>query len=90
VDISARDYEVGRAPRAAGRFLVRYRNQVLFGTDMGREKSMYQAWWSLFESGDEFMPGRPWWRYYGLGLPSPVLESLYRGNARQVLNGTRL
>jgi uncharacterized protein len=90
VDISARDYEVGRAPRTAGRFLARYRNRVLFGTDMGLEKSMYQAWWRLFESADEFMPGRVWWRYYGLELPAPVLESLYRGNARQVLNATRL
>jgi hypothetical protein len=55
---------------------------------MGREKSMYQAWWRLFESADEFMPGRVWWRYYGLELPAPVLESLYRGNARGVLNVT--
>jgi predicted TIM-barrel fold metal-dependent hydrolase len=88
VDISARDYEVGRAPRTAARFLGRYRDRVLFGTDMGREKSMYQAWWRLFESADEFMPGRVWWRYYGLDLPAPVLESLYRGNARRVLNAT--
>ena len=87
VDISARDYEVGRAPRTAARFLSRYRDRVLFGTDMGREKSMYQAWWRLFESADEFMPGRVWWRYYGLELPEPILESLYRGNARRVLNG---
>ena len=90
VDISARDYEVGRGPRTAGRFLARYRNRVLFGTDMGRETSMYQAWWRLLESADELMPGRVWWRYYGLELPAPVLKSLYRGNARQVLNGTRL
>jgi predicted TIM-barrel fold metal-dependent hydrolase len=88
VDISARDYEVGREPRTAAKFLGRYRNRVLFGTDMGREKSMYQAWWRLFESADEFMPGRMWWRYYGLELPGPVLESLYRGNARQILNWT--
>ena len=88
LDISARDYEVGRAPRTAAKFLARYRDRVLFGTDMGREKSMYQAWWRLFESADEFMPGRVWWRYYGLDLPAPVLESLYRGNARRVLNST--
>lgn len=86
VDISARDYEVGRAPRAAAKFLSRYRNRVLFGTDMGRERSMYQAWWRLLESGDEFMPGRVWWRYSGLELPAPVLQSLYRGNARAVLS----
>lgn len=88
VDISARDYEVGRAPRAAVKFLTKYRNRVLFGTDMGREKEMYQAWWRLFESADEFMPGRIWWRYYGLELPAPILESLYRGNARRILNWT--
>ncbi|HEY3838902.1 MAG TPA: amidohydrolase family protein [Bryobacteraceae bacterium] len=89
VDISARDYEVGREPRAAARFLGRYSNRVLFGTDMGRQKSMYQAWWRLLESGDEFMPGRMWWRYYGLELPGPVLENLYRGSARGVLNWTK-
>ena len=86
VDISARDYEIGREPRTAARFLDRYRNRVLFGTDMGRELSMYHAWWRLLESGDEFMPGRMWWRYYGLELANPVLESLYRNNARQLLN----
>lgn len=86
VDISARDYEIGRTPRAAAKFLSRYRNRVLFGTDMGRQRSMYQAWWRLLESDDEFMPGRVWWRYSGLELPAPVLQSLYRGNARAVLS----
>lgn len=88
LDISARDYEVGRTPRAAARFLTRYQGRVLFGTDMGREKNMYHAWWRLLESADEFMPGRVWWRYYGLELPDPVLKRLYTGNARQVLNWT--
>lgn len=90
LDISARDYEVGRTPRAAVKFLAKYRNRVLFGTDMGREKDMFQAWWRLLESGDEFMPGRVWWRYYGLELPAPVLESLYRGNAKRILNWAEL
>jgi predicted TIM-barrel fold metal-dependent hydrolase len=90
LDISARDYEIGRTPRAAAKFLGKYRNRVLFGTDMGRERSMFQAWWRLFETADEFMPGRIWWRYAGLDLPAPVLESLYRGNARQVLNWTKM
>jgi predicted TIM-barrel fold metal-dependent hydrolase len=90
LDISARDYEVGRAPRSAAKFLTKYKDRVLFGTDMGREKEMYQSWWRLFESGDEFMPGRIWWRYYGLELPGPVLDQLYRGNARRILNWTKL
>lgn len=88
LDISARDYEVGRQPRAAAKFLVRYSDRVLFGTDMGMDKGMYQAWWRLLESADEHMPGRSWWRYYGLELPEDVLLKLYRENALKVLNWT--
>jgi uncharacterized protein len=88
VDISARDYEVGREPRFALQFLSRYPDRVLFGTDMGRDEAMYRGWWRLLESGDEFIPGRLWWRLYGLEVPSPVLEKLYALNARRVLNWT--
>jgi predicted TIM-barrel fold metal-dependent hydrolase len=86
LDISARAYEVGRQPRTAARFLARYKDRVLFGTDQGRAGSMYQAWWRLFETADEFMPGPSWWRHYGLELPRPVLEALYRTNAKRLLN----
>ena len=85
LDISARDYEVGRTPRAAAKFLGKYRGRVMFGTDISRELDMYRSWWRLFESEDEFMAGRVWWPYYGLALPAPVLESLYRGTAKKVL-----
>ena len=47
---------------------------------------MYRGWWRLLETADEFIPGRLWWRYYGLELPDPILESLYRGNAKRILN----
>jgi uncharacterized protein len=86
VDISARDYEVGRQPRTAAKFLAKYRQRVMFGTDMERDAPMYRGWWRLLETGDEFIPGRLWWRYYGLELPPPVLESIYRGNAKRILN----
>jgi predicted TIM-barrel fold metal-dependent hydrolase len=85
LDISGRDYELGRAPRAALKFFTKYTDRILFGTDMGRKKSMYQAWWKLLESEDEFMIGRMWWRYYGIGLPSPLLEKLYNGNGKTIL-----
>ena len=86
VDLSARDYEIGRQPRSALKFLQRYKGRVLFGTDMGREKFVYRGWWRLLETADEFIPGRIWWRYYGLELPSDVLRSLYQENARRLLN----
>lgn len=88
LDISARDYEVGRQPRAAAKFLSLYSDRVLFGTDMGMDKGMYQAWWRLLESADEHMPGRSWWRYYGLDLSDDILQKLYRENALKVLNWT--
>ena len=86
LDTSARDYELGRAPRTSARFLTKYQNRILFGTDMGRKKSMYQVHWRLFETADEYIVGRVGWRYYGLELPAPVLKSLYRDTARSIFN----
>lgn len=85
LDISARDYEIGRQPRHAAQFLARYRNRVMFGTDMGRDKEMYLGWWRLLETADEYLPGRVWWPYYGLALPEDVLKALYRDNALELL-----
>jgi predicted TIM-barrel fold metal-dependent hydrolase len=85
---SARAYEVGRQPRTAAKFLGRYKDRVLFGTDQGLSQNMYQAWWRLFETADEFMPGPSWWQHYGLELPDEVLEALYRSNAKRLLNWT--
>jgi predicted TIM-barrel fold metal-dependent hydrolase len=86
LDVSARDYEMGRQPRTMKRFLEKYKDRVLFGTDMGRDAGMYHGWWRLMETGDEYMPGRIWWPYYGLELSEPVLRSLYRENALRILN----
>jgi predicted TIM-barrel fold metal-dependent hydrolase len=86
LDISARAYEVGRQPRTATKFLARYKNRVLFGTDQALGKTMYEAWWRLFESADEFIPGPSWWRLYGLELPDQVLEPMYHANAKRLLN----
>ncbi|MFC2081245.1 amidohydrolase family protein [Bacteroidota bacterium] len=86
LDTSARDYELGRTPRASAAFLTKYQDRILFGTDMGREKSMYQIHWRLFETADEYIVGRAGWRYYGLELPTTVLESIYRSTAKRIFN----
>jgi predicted TIM-barrel fold metal-dependent hydrolase len=88
VDLSARDYEMGRQPHTAAKFLARYKNRVLFGTDQTASKAMYVHWWRLLESADEYMPGPNWWRLYGLELPAPVLKAVYRDNARRLMNWT--
>jgi len=86
VDIAARDYELGREPRTALKFLTKYKDRVLFGTDMGNDPAMYRGWWRLLETADEYIPGRIWWRLYALELPDPVLKAIYRDNALRILN----
>jgi predicted TIM-barrel fold metal-dependent hydrolase len=86
LDTSARDYEMGRTPRSSAKFLTKYKGRIVFGTDMGRQKSMYQVHWRLLESEDEYFTGRVGWRYYGLALPAPVLKSLYRDTAKKLFN----
>lgn len=86
LDISARDYEIGRTPRAAKKFLTTNQDRVMFGTDMGMKKSMYQSWWRLLETDDEYMVGRVWWPYYGLNLSDSTLQALYRDNAKRIMN----
>jgi predicted TIM-barrel fold metal-dependent hydrolase len=86
LDIAARKYELGRQPRSAAEFLARYKDRILFGTDLGRKKEMYLAYWRFLESPDEYMPGQSWWPIYGLELPEPVLKAIYRENATRILN----
>jgi predicted TIM-barrel fold metal-dependent hydrolase len=86
LEIAARDYEIGRQPRAAAKFLIKYKDRVMFGTDAAPGARMYRGWWRLLESADEYIPGSAAWRLYGLELPAPVLEALYRGNARRILH----
>ena len=43
-------YEMGRQPRTMKAFLEKYKGRVLFGTDMGRDKAMYQNWWRLLDT----------------------------------------
>lgn len=86
LDIAARDYEIGRQPRAAATFFEKYKDRLLFGTDSAPGPRMYRAWWRLLESADEYMPGPAGWRLYAVELPEAVLEPLYRGNAKRILN----
>ena len=86
VDISARAYELGREPRSAARFLTRYKDRVLFGTDDRIGPEMYPGWWRFLETDDDYIQGYAGWRIYALALPDPVLEAIYRGTALGLLN----
>ncbi len=87
-DISARIAELGRVPRAARDFLVRYQDRVLFGTDGQPTREMYHTHFRFLETDDEYfdygtspVPGQGRWCIYGLDLPEDVLRKIYRENA---------
>ena len=93
VDISARISELGRQPFAARRFLEKYQDRVLFGIDCGPQLEAYHTYYRFLETDDEYFDyswdgvqtqGR--WKIYGLNLPKPVLEKIYRANAVRILS----
>jgi predicted TIM-barrel fold metal-dependent hydrolase len=95
VDLSAREAELGRQPYTARRFLVKWQDRVLFGTDRypGRpDQPRHRLYYRLLETEDEYFkyydhpfPPTGEWRVYGLHLPDEALRKIYQGNADRVL-----
>jgi predicted TIM-barrel fold metal-dependent hydrolase len=89
VEFGAREAELGRQPRRAGEFFVRYQDRIMFGTDNEVTEEMYRNHFRWLETGDEYFdywgyPGQGRWKIYGLELPSPVLEKIYHLNAERM------
>ncbi len=96
VDIDARLSELGRQPYSARRFLIKYQDRVMFGTDTPPDIEAYRLHWRFLETEDEYFDiskshhfqGR--WMVYGLSLPDPVLQKLYYKNAMKVIPGAKV
>lgn len=92
VDIDARISELGRQPYTARRFMIKYQDRVLFGTDTQPDAESYRIYYRFLETDDEYinpasghhLQGR--WMIYGLYLPDDVLEKLYNKNALKILS----
>ena len=82
--------ELGRQPRAARAFFIKYQDRVLFGKD-AYVPDEYPYFWRTFETADEYFDYyrdyHAFWKLYGLDLPDPVLRKLYYGNALRVVPG---
>ena len=97
VDLSGRVAELGRQPYAARRFLVRYQDRVLFGTDRypGRpDQPRNRIYYRFLETDDEYFdyhdhpfPPEGDWKIYGVFLPDEVLRKVYHANADRALAG---
>ena len=49
----ARHAELGRQPRRARAFFLKYADRILFGTDAAPDEAMYRNWFRFLETADE-------------------------------------
>lgn len=89
-EVGAILYELGRQPRAARDFFIRYQDRILFGKD-SFQPSEYPYFWRVFESADEYFDYyrdyHAFWKMYGMDLPDEVLRKLYHENALRLIPG---
>lgn len=87
-DIAARFGEVAPIPRFVRKFYHKYQDRLVYGTDMGMDKEMYQLTFRILESEDEhFYEGFNYhWALNGIGLSTEVLEKIFQRNAQIILN----
>lgn len=88
-DISARYAETAPIPRFTNKFYQKYADRLVYGTDMGYRKSMYQITFRILETQDEHFYEQELFGYHwalnGLALPDSVLRKVYRDNACKIL-----
>jgi predicted TIM-barrel fold metal-dependent hydrolase len=89
-EVGAVLYDIGRQPRTAHDFFVKYQDRLLFGKD-SYQPDEYPYYWRVFETNDEYFDYyrdyHAFWKLYGIGLPDQVLRKLYYQNAMKIIPG---
>ncbi len=92
-DIAARYAETATIPRFVSRFLAKYSDRVVYGTDMDPDPHMYHITFRVLESSDEHFYEIEQFGYHwsmsGFGLPDSVLRRIYSQNALKILNSRK-
>ena len=87
-EVGAVLYDLGRQPRFAREFFVRYQDRILFGKD-SFQPDEYPYYWRVFETEDEYFDYyrnyHAFWKLYGMGLPDDVLRKVYYANALRII-----
>lgn len=82
--------ELGRQPKAARTFMIKYQDRIMFGKDTYKMEEYY-TYFRVLETGDEYFDyyrkRHAHWKMYGLELPDSVLKKVYYQNALQVIPG---
>src|SRR5688572_21783663 len=90
LELAAILYDLGRQPRAAHNFFVKYQDRILFGKDT-YAPSEFPYYWRELETRDEYFDYyrdyHAFWKLYGMGLPDAVLRKVYYQNAQRVTPG---
>ena len=83
-ETSARYGQIATIPRFAGQFFQKYKDRIVYGTDLGYSQSMFSNTFRVLESTDEHFYGGSGtrWTWNGLGLPDDVLKKVYGENAK--------
>jgi predicted TIM-barrel fold metal-dependent hydrolase len=89
-EVGAVLYDLGRQPRTAHDFFVKYQDRLLFGKD-SYQPDEYPYYWRTFETTDEYFDYyrdyHAFWKLYGMALPDAVLRKLYYQNALRLMPG---
>nr|WP_298789709.1 amidohydrolase family protein [uncultured Allomuricauda sp.] len=90
VGIGAIIAELGRQPRRAKQFFIKYQDRILFGKDSWKPEE-FPTYFRVLETADEYFPYykkyHAFWAMYGLDLPDEVLEKVYYKNALNLIPG---
>ena len=90
VGIGAIIAELGRQPRFAKAFFIKYQDRILFGKDSWKPEE-FPTYFRVLESNDEYFPYHKkyhaYWAMYGLDLPDEVLKKVYYKNALRIVPG---
>jgi predicted TIM-barrel fold metal-dependent hydrolase len=90
LELAAVLYDLGRTPRAAHDFFVKYQERILFGKD-AYAPTEFPYYWRVLETNDEYFDYyrdyHAFWKLYGMGLPESVLRKVYYENALRVIPG---
>ena len=90
VGIAAIIAELGRQPRFAKAFFIKYQDRILFGKDSWKPDE-FPTYFRVLESKDEYFPYHKkyhaFWPMYGMDLPDNVLKKVYYKNALKLVPG---
>ncbi len=82
--------ELGRQPKTARAFMIKYQDRVMMGKDTYK-KEEYYTYFRVLETDDEYFDyyrkRHAHWKMYGLSLPDSVLKKVYYKNALKVIPG---